>query len=637
MRPVQIADCDETMPSRSRRFALFAIFGGVGLLVAVVVIQLYRFWQPGITAAAPLPAISPSSALNTQPNVAYVGMNRCKSCHAEAHASYLETAHSQALAKVDATSEPPDGEFDDPRSQRHYRIYRDGGTLRHAESIRTAAQETLLLADFPIKYVIGSGRFSRSYLIEADGFLFESPATWYSAKSAWGLSPGYDRTNAGFQRPVELRCLTCHAGRVEPIERSPQKVQFHAQSIDCERCHGPGALHVARHESTPFHQSALLSHDPTIVNPAHLDRQRREDLCNQCHLHGAATVELRGRSLHDFRPGQLLADYATHFGILGPKQRMEVVGHAEQMHLSRCYQSSDTLTCTTCHDPHATPSAREIPGFYRQKCLSCHATEACGQPLETRQQSDPADNCVTCHMPRGPTEIPHFAFTHHRIGIHSGSTPAPDNSQPAELVPISENVALSTADRFRSLGLAYLQLVDNPGQAQHAETYRGRALNLLLRPDVQSLTDSRSEAALARLYLNLNPQLTLQHAHAVAESAKPAPEDWATACFTLGSTYYQLNNPQAALPWLEKTVQLRPTADVWIMLSDCWEHQQLLDLAVEAARRATELAPDRPRYLMRYAELLGRTGQSAPAAKLQTRIQDLFEYRKRVDTQTHAH
>lgn len=617
------------MSSRHRRIAtVTVVICGVALIAIVVASRLLPQRRPDVTE---VPPVRGSDFRNAEPGVGYVGMKRCQSCHADEHASYAKTAHSQALAKVDVSTEPPDGEFDDPHAGRHYRIYRHQGQLWHEESICTASKESLVLADHPVQYVIGSGRFSRSYLVERDGFLFESPATWYAARPGWNLSPGFDKTNAGLQRPVELRCLTCHAGRVEPVDRSPQKVTFHAQAVDCERCHGPGALHVARRESSDLSLAGLQGRDDTIVNPEHLDRQRREDICAQCHLHSAATIELRGRNMQDFRPGQLLADYAVHFGLEGPKQQMEVVGHVEQMHLSRCYQATETLTCTTCHDPHAQPTTAESQAYYRQKCLACHTSQSCKQPLEMRRKSQPNDNCVACHMPRGPTEIPHFAFTHHRIGIHQTAEPPHDPTEPGKLKLLAADPRLGEDDLARNLGLAYLQLSDSAGQAQHAETYRALTLSILEKPAVQRLHDTQTEAALARLYWGVDPQRTLQHAHIVARSSSASPDDWATACFTLGSTYYSLNQPVEALPWLEKAVKLRPTADIWIMLSDCLEHTQDQKGAVDAARRASELAPDRPRYLQRYVELLRRSGKSEEATKLQPRIDALFEYRKRVD------
>ena len=51
---------------------------------------------------------------------------------------------------------------------------------------------------------IGSGHHSRSYIVEDDGFLVESPVTWYSSIEKWAMSPGYDRRfHMGFERMVD--------------------------------------------------------------------------------------------------------------------------------------------------------------------------------------------------------------------------------------------------------------------------------------------------------------------------------------------------------------------------------------------------------------------------------------------------
>jgi hypothetical protein len=610
----------------------------VGLLLVVPLATAGWFWigprgsAPPATTESPekLPEVRPSPFLNTDRGVAFVGAAACVSCHPGAHASYQKTAHSQALAEVDLAVEPPDGEFTDGRSRKTYRITRRDGEMHHTESIQIAAGEEMVLAEFPVRYTIGSGRFSRSYLIEIDGFLYESPATWYTARPGWGLSPGYENYNSGFQRPVELRCLVCHAGRIEPVDNSPQRVEFHALVIDCERCHGPGALHVARWEQT----GGTLADgeiDRTIVNPMHLERRLREDICAQCHLHSAATVELRGRRLLDYRPGLWLADYVTHYSLETPKEEMQVVGHAEQMRLSRCHQASDTLTCTTCHDPHAKPAENERMVVYRTKCLGCHDKQACSAPWEARWAGESADNCVACHMPRGDTEIPHFAFTHHRIGIHKRRDALHDSSQASELVALDDVAWQPKLDQERNLGLAYLQHSDAPGQRGHAPRLRSRAQAILEKVHRRNTEDSEVAAALARLSWGRDPVGTIRYARAAAEDPRPSPDAEATICFTLGSTYFVEGPLANAKTWLERTVRLRPTADVWFMLSDCEEHAGDFPGALHAARRAAKLASDRPKYVERLAEMLRRTANTDESETVELRLGLLRQYRRQVD------
>ena len=149
--------------------------------------------------------------------------------------------------------------------------------------------------------------------------------------------------------PASWTCKTGNEYDVEVIE----------PAIGCERCHGPGELHVAWHEgalpnlysdagrSTP----AEGAKDNTIVNPARLSRELSEAVCQQCHLQGDVQVTVRGRRHDSFRPGFPLSDFRHEYRLFASSD-MTVVGHVEQMQQSRCYTESDSLTCTTCHDPH---------------------------------------------------------------------------------------------------------------------------------------------------------------------------------------------------------------------------------------------------------------------------------------------
>ncbi|MCI0459631.1 MAG: hypothetical protein L0Z62_21995, partial [Gemmataceae bacterium] len=95
--------------------------------------------------------------------------------------------------------------------------------------------------------------------------------------------------------------------------------------------------------------------DDTIVNPRHLSRDLAEAVCQQCHLMSSFMVVARGRKLAAFRPGLPLHDVRIDFRLHEPEAPMTVTGHVEQLHLSRCYQASGTLTCMTCHNPHVFP------------------------------------------------------------------------------------------------------------------------------------------------------------------------------------------------------------------------------------------------------------------------------------------
>ena len=143
-----------------------------------------------------------------QPRRSLLGAGKCQACHAPEHESLTDrTAHSQAWPTWTWRPNLPMGNSKIGR--------RSGRTAFTAMATRSATKNRsrprpagkYVLADLPIRYVIGSGRFSRSYLIERDGFLYESPATWYAARPGWGLSPGYDDTTRGLS--VGSNCGAC--------------------------------------------------------------------------------------------------------------------------------------------------------------------------------------------------------------------------------------------------------------------------------------------------------------------------------------------------------------------------------------------------------------------------------------------
>ena len=614
------------MPGR----ALLAC-GAAGLvLVAGILVWNGIESDPGIEAeagsqgVAPLPPVARGEFLNAAAGVEFVGAQACAECHPEQHASWLETAHSRALDDVHPEHEPEDGRFADAATGREYRIFRRDDSLWHAEVLPGGDTE-LVLAEFPMRYVIGSGRFSRSYLVEDDGFLMESPCTWYTARPGWGLSPGYERFNAGFERPAEVRCVACHAGRVEPIDNSPQRLAIHAQAIDCERCHGPGAVHVAARQDG----SSPAEADPTIAHPGRLSRELAESICAQCHFHGEASVAVRGRSTDQFRPGLDLSRFVIHYGLQTPNPEMTVVGHFEQMRRSACYQQSSTLTCTTCHDPHHRPPEAEAPSIYQQKCLSCHSEQSCGLEPDERARREPSGLCVRCHMPQTPTEIPHFAFTHHRIGVHEPSADkktAP--TSPGRLVPLDDVSWMPPLDQDRCLGLAYAQMLESPTQGAHAATYARWAVEILEDVQRRGLRDPEVDAALARLHFGRNPQRALECARRALEGESPSPDAEATALFTLGSTLFELNRSREAIPYLERVVKLRRHGGAWSLLSMAYAEQGDLGRAIETAERAIEISPTAeqgPGYL---ADLYRQAGKHDLAQEYARRAERLSRARR---------
>ncbi|MEE3366549.1 MAG: multiheme c-type cytochrome, partial [Planctomycetota bacterium] len=205
--------------------------------------------DPGV--ATPAPPRAESEFQNTGEEVTYVGSRQCAGCHTEQHATWKTSSHARSMIRVSPDDEPPDATFEHKKSGRAYEVLRVESKLRHRESLILRDGTKVPLSDHPLEFLVGSGRFSRTYLVELEGTLVESPVTWYAQRQAWDMSPGYDyRVHRSFRRRATHSCLLCHAGLVDPSPPRGLTVTHHEISIGCEPCQGPGSPHVAQHPAT---------------------------------------------------------------------------------------------------------------------------------------------------------------------------------------------------------------------------------------------------------------------------------------------------------------------------------------------------------------------------------------------------
>jgi hypothetical protein len=499
-------------------FARLARRRGLWVIAAALIVALaataYLAWPRSDTARrplaepAPLPPLTGSPFQNTKPGVAYVGDQRCAECHAEESRAYHQhpmgrslftTAAAPPLEHHDASSRNPfqSGPF-------HYEDVRKGARVIHKEWCEDTSGKVVAQLEAEMTYALGSGTQARSYLWQRDGFLFQSPITWYThptdGKPHWGLSPGYETNPFHFHRRVDSRCVYCHCQEARPIPDTVNRYAdppFGQLAIGCERCHGPGALHVAERG-----EGAI---DRTIVNPRHLEPALREAICEQCHLQGEDIVVRRGRSQSDYRPGLPLADYVTVF-VRTPEaaDSQRIVSHVEQMRDSVCFQKSGgKFGCTSCHDPHRQPA--EAEAHYRQRCLTCHGTPdhpntrrveapTCALPLAKRQTPELRDNCIHCHMPRNASSnVTHLAVTDHRVPRRTGGPATPPAvPRPGELPVVAFYRRPDDAESRRDLALGLSHLAVTVEGFQMNEVHRfltRRALPLLDQAAVRAPND----------------------------------------------------------------------------------------------------------------------------------------------------
>ena len=619
-----------------RRFRLLAVVVVAGAAIITLAVTLLgrrvnesEDKEPSAAEMAkvnqPLPW--PESPFANTREVTYVGSDKCIECHQAEHEGYRHTGMGRSLAKLDPSQEPPDAVVEHSLSRRRYEVVRRDGKMIHRELLLAADGRNVLLQEHPVSYVIGSGNHARGYLLAIDGFLVESPLTWYEARQAWDMSPGYDTPQQmGFQRPVDQGCLVCHVGRSQPLEGTFHRMQISQEWIGCERCHGPGSLHVEKQEGdSPALTRSLRDHplpkgeglggtpiDRTIVNPKHLSRKLADDVCAQCHLRSVASSLIRGRDLADFRPGLPLSAVRTDFQFGKGNDPMSVVGHVQQMRASRCYQQSQ-MTCTTCHDPHAVPPREQQAEYYRGKCLSCHKLEDCHVDPAERSRTSADNNCLTCHMPRSPIDIPHLAFTHHRVGIHDLSKlgqPAEPlaEGEPPELVPLADLSSWSEADRARTLGSAYLELSQSKEGARWGKEYQQKSLDMLATAWEAGLREPDLGAKLAQFTSMAGDPRAIEFAEQVLSHENLPARLKGNALLAKADWHKRRGEFSLAADAARELTKLRRSASDWALVGEMEQKGGNQTAAVAAIEKAVEIDPLRVDLRRALADLYRREG-----------------------------
>lgn len=400
-----------------------------------------------------------SGFVNTELDVGYVGDLACARCHGEIAALYRRHPMGRSFAPVDSAPVPGKSPGGDrvlfKAGGFEYSVAQRDGRVFHQESRRDASGQAVAQVEGEVRYVLGSGRGGLSFLIERDGFLIQSPISWYTQQAKWDLSPGYERRNAHFDRPVGASCLYCHANHANLTPGTVNHYDtptFQGHAIGCERCHGPGEEHITK-------PRLIQGRDVTIVNPANLEPSLRDAVCEQCHLSGLRRIPRLGKRDQDFRPGLPFHQFWTVFEPAEGAGGDRFVGQVEQMRESRCHAASQgKMGCISCHDPHQSPEPSERIAFYRERCLRCHARHPCALEPATRHKQSPADDCISCHMPRQRiVDVVHAATTDHRIPRFARGKATP-GSNPVNPSLVSFHASLlndqERAQIERDLGIA---------------------------------------------------------------------------------------------------------------------------------------------------------------------------------------
>ena len=354
----------------------------------------------------------------------FLGVRSCMPCHRDYVDSFVGTAHY-------LTSRVPDGVRPSLQCDAGHNIFKsrnpdlsfeatwsDSGMLISAtRRTRGVTQKKTASVDL----VFGSGGADEVFHSWDGNQLFQLPVAWISPWNRWCNAPGYLDGTANFRRPVTPRCLECHTTYARHLpgttnEYVPDSI---LTGVSCERCHGAGSRHVDHHTAHPDDTDGRH-----IILPSGLPRERQMDLCNQCH----SNTSHRKQSPFSYQPGMPLTDF-FRMDLETEPEHGHTANNAFYLEQSACF-SDQTMTCTTCHNPHSMEPGTTSNTF-GSSCQSCHERKDCGG----RSQIPVAiqDQCVDCHMPSQlainvnveddrDEYVPVLRRRNHRIGIYPGAS-----------------------------------------------------------------------------------------------------------------------------------------------------------------------------------------------------------------------
>ena len=324
---------------------------------------------------------------NHSDSVAYVGMQTCANCHQDKHQTFVHTG--MGLSFDVATRQKSSGIFGaghqvyDSFSNMHYYPFWKNEKL-YIKEYRLSDTDTTYQLTKEIDYIVGSGQHTNSHLLEKNGYIYQAPITFYVQKQKWDLAPGFEGgNNSRFNRILNSECISCHNSMPKLEDNSQFKFTSIGNGIDCERCHGPGELHVNQRLNGQG-VDVKKEIDPTIVNPQKLSWNRQIDLCQRCHLQGLNVLK-EGKKFTDFKPGMKLSDifeiYLPEYE--GNQSHFDMANHSQRFQMSMCFTSSNNadleFTCISCHNPHVSVKVTGTE-VYNTACAQCHEQKDCSSP-----------------------------------------------------------------------------------------------------------------------------------------------------------------------------------------------------------------------------------------------------------------
>jgi DmsE family decaheme c-type cytochrome len=209
-------------------------------------------------------------------------------------------------------------------------------------------------------------------------------------------------------------CAACHGELVADFHGTPHGARTEDdEASGCRSCHGDPATHLA----APAEPGSLLAFDDepsATINAAcgscHADAHTARAnphsqaglACTDCHsIHPSSAAEIALPAEFD----RVDAASATCFEC-----HQETFSQFSFNERHRLQEGS--VSCTSCHDPHAPASSGHLGAFGQRVCAECHA--AVDGPFVFEHDASRVEGCGACHEPHGSPN--RHMLTHQQVG-----------------------------------------------------------------------------------------------------------------------------------------------------------------------------------------------------------------------------
>lgn len=206
----------------------------------------------------------------------------------------------------------------------------------------------------------------------------------------------HDRVTTLFRQSV-------HGEKLKPAAGLPP--------INCETCHGPGSLAVARVEQdrTLHGEQAARCDTSLLLDLKRLPPPARSLICLRCHS-AASTPSLAywNGSLHALNDLSCFSCHSMHDGSQQKVSREKLAELCYGCHQEVRAQFSlfshhpvreRKMGCLDCHQAHGSPQPHMLKGAtLRDLCTRCHMDKS--GPF-VYEHGDVSENCSACHAPHG--------------------------------------------------------------------------------------------------------------------------------------------------------------------------------------------------------------------------------------------